>query len=105
LHELHNKLVKKGRLVLCVPIDDWRTQKQFNPDDINHHLYTWTPLLMGNLLREAGYKIERIWVYTHAWPSAWQKLDRFLPDWMFNFICTLTAWHHRRRQTMALATK
>jgi SAM-dependent methyltransferase len=76
LRELNDKLVERGRLVLCVPVDDWRTQKQFNPEDINHHLYTWTPLLLGNLLTEAGYQIDHIWLYSHAWPpSNWQKLD------------------------------
>ena len=105
LRELHSKLVVRGRLVLCVPIDDWRTQKQVNLNDINHHLYTWTPLLMGNLLAEAGYQVERVWVYTHAWPpSNWQKLDVRLPVWLFDLICTFTSWRYKRRQIMAVAS-
>jgi len=106
LRVLHNKLLPGGRLVLCVPIDDWRTQKYVNLDDINHHLYTWTPLLLGHLLNEAGFKIERVWIYTHAWPiSNWQKLDSLFPVWLFDLVCRFSAVRYKRRQIMALAMK
>jgi len=105
LSELRGKLVPGGRLVLCLPIDDWRTQKSVNLSDINHHLYTWTPLLLGHLLTEAGYRVDRVWVYTHAWPpKRWQKLDAALPVWLFDLACVVTAWRYRRRQVMALAS-
>ena len=106
LRELHDKLIRGGRLMLCVPLDDWRTQKQVNLNDINHHLYTWTPLLMGNLLSEAGYQVARVWVYTHAWPPLnWQRLDARLPVWLFDLICTFTSWRYKRRQIMTVASR
>ena len=105
LRELREKLVQGGQLVVCVPIDDWRTEKQFKANDINNHLYTWTPLLMGNLLAEAAYEVDRVWVYTHAWPSNWQKLDACIPVWLFDLICTFTAWRYKRRQIMAVAKR
>ena len=106
LRELRTKLVEKGRLVLCVPIDDWRNQKFFVSDDVNHHLYTWSPLLLGNLITEAGFRPERIWLYTHAWPPLhWQKLDRILPARLFDILCYFTALRFKRRQIMAFATK
>lgn len=104
--QLRTKLVPSGRLVLCLPMDDWRTQKNVNVQDINHHLYTWTPLLIGNLLDEAGFAVERAWVVTHAWPPhVWQQLDSMLPVWLFDLVCRFTAWIFRRRQVMALARK
>ncbi len=105
LSDLRRKLVPGGRLVLCVPIDDWRTQKKVNLADINHHLYTWTPLLMGHLLSETGYRVERVWIYTHAWPPrSWQRMDAALPVWLFDLVCAATAWRYRRRQIMAVAS-
>ena len=105
LRDLRDKLLIGGRLVICVPIGDWRTQRQVKLNDINHHLYTWTPLLMGNLLDESGYHVERVWVYTHAWPPThWQKLDSLLPVRLFDVLCTLTALRFKRRQIMALAS-
>lgn len=104
LRTAHDKLKPAGLLVLCVPIDDWRTQNYVDERDSNHHLYTWTPLLMGNLLAEAGYAVERVWVYTHAWPpSSWQTLDARLPVWLFDLVCRFTAWRYKRRQVMAVA--
>jgi SAM-dependent methyltransferase len=104
LKELRKKIVKGGKIILCVPIDDWRTQKKWHSGDINHHLYTWTPQLMGELLVEAGFEIENIWILTHAWPpNSWQKLDKLLPVWLFDLVCFLTAIRYKRRQIMAIA--
>ena len=101
---LRRVLRPRGRLVLYLPMDDWRMQKRPDPEDINHHLYAWTPLLLGNLLSEAGFDIQKICVYTHAWPpSSWQTLDARLPTWLFDLICRVTAWRYKRRQIMAVA--
>src|SRR5262249_28588185 len=40
LKELKEKLKPGGKLVLCVPIDNWQVQKRYDPNDQNHHLYT-----------------------------------------------------------------
>jgi SAM-dependent methyltransferase len=104
LRELRGKLLEKGRLVVCVPIDDWRTEKEFNPAEVNHHLYTWSPLLLGNLLTEAGYRVEQVWIYTHAWPPThWRRLDALLPVRLFDWLCAFTAWRLKWRQIMAVA--
>ena len=56
LQRLLRVLKPGGLLVLYVPVDDWRLRRQRRVDpDVNHHLYTWTPLLLANLLREAGF--------------------------------------------------
>ena len=47
LRQLKRKLKPRGALALCVPIDDWRTQKRYTPQDLNHHLHTWTPLALA----------------------------------------------------------
>lgn len=106
LKEIHKKLLSKGRLVLCLPIDDWRKQVKFNLRDQNHHLYTWTPQLIGNLLLEAGYKNIEPRIYTHAWPPKnWEKLDRYLPTWLFDLICWATSIRFMRRQIIVYAER
>ena len=52
--------------MLWLPLDDWRMQRRAGRDD-NHHLYAWTPLLLRNLLDEAGSELERVRVVAHAW--------------------------------------
>jgi SAM-dependent methyltransferase len=105
LREIRSKLVCGGRLMLCLPFDDWRTQAHYVPDDINHHLYTWSPLLLGNLLNEAQFVVEEARVYTHAWPPRWRWLDAHLPVGLFDAVCTYYAWRMNRRQVFVRVSK
>ncbi len=93
-----------GHLVLLLPLDDWRAQRRANARDLNHHLYAWTPLLLGHLLGEAGFEVEQINVITHAWPPrATYRLWRLLPHFLFDTLCMFCAVVMRRRQLLAVA--
>lgn len=105
LKQLREKLTPTGKLVLVVPIDDWRAQREPNPTDKDHHLYTWTPLLLGNLLGEAGYRVESIQVFTHAWFPRWEQWMPRLPTAVFDAVCSIYAWGVKRRQLVAVATR
>jgi SAM-dependent methyltransferase len=98
-------LVPGGRLVLCTPVDDWHRQRRADLSDINHHLYTWTPLLLGNLLTEAGFARVSASMLHHAWPPGWAWLDAHLAPRDFDRLCTACAYLTRRHQVMALAVK
>lgn len=88
LKDIRRVLSPVGRFVLIVPIDDWRVQRKYDPTDVNHHLYTWTPRLLGNLLAEAGFDVERIAIEQHAWPPGVFYLSR-LPAPLFDLVCRL----------------
>jgi SAM-dependent methyltransferase len=63
------RLIKPGgQLVMMLPLDDWRGQREMH-DDPNHHLYAWTPLTLGNLLTEAGYRVDSCSIVTRAVPT------------------------------------
>jgi SAM-dependent methyltransferase len=101
LRELRRVLRTAGKLVVWLPIDDWRTQRRPRADP-NHHLYTWTPLLLSNLLEEAGFEVRECRVVTHAWPPFTSALARF-PRPIFDVIAGIWAFLRRRRQLMAVA--
>jgi SAM-dependent methyltransferase len=101
LRELRRVLRPAGKLVLWLPIDDWRIQRRPRADP-NHHLYTWTPLLLSNLLEEAGFEVRECRVVTHAWPPFTSALAR-LPRPIFDVIARIWAFLRRRRQLMAVA--
>jgi SAM-dependent methyltransferase len=107
LRQLRRKLKPGGTLALCVPLDDWRTHKRYDPDDRNHHLYTWTVQLLGNLLHEAGFSVQArdMSVRTHAWPRYYPFLYAKLPPRWFNVFCTIWAMVTRRRQLFAVAKR
>ena len=104
LSEMRQKLKPNGTLVLVVPIDDWRTQRSFDPADINHHLYTWTPLLLGNILFEAGFDVSKtdVRILTHGWFPGYSKIFSHVPWFLFNSLCILFAILARRRQLIAV---
>ena len=54
LQMLNSKLKTNGKLVLRVPHETlgWN----YKPNDWNYHLYTWSPMALGNLVNEAGFK-------------------------------------------------
>lgn len=58
-----------GLLLLKLPMEDWRArdQRRWEKDDINHHLQTWTPRLIANVLFESGFEVEDARVLTSAW--------------------------------------
>lgn len=107
LYTLRRKLRPQGILVLCVPIDDWRAQLKYDPEDINHHLHTWTPQLLGNSLFEAGFLPNQfsINILTHAWFRRIALIHDRLPKSVFDFLCYTCAVLIKRRQLIAVAKK
>jgi SAM-dependent methyltransferase len=104
LRSLHRVLRPGGGLVLRLPLDDWRAQRD-PADDGNHHLYTWTPRLIANLLREAGFSVERAEVVTYAWPPRSASLVDRMPRPLFDVLARLTAVALRRRQLLVVARR
>ena len=104
LRELRPLLKSGGRLVIAVPLDDWRSQKAPRAGDPNHHLYTWTPLLLANLLGEAGFQVLSCEVLTEAWNARFLDFKRRLPGAVYRAATWLFALVKRRRQVIAVAT-
>lgn len=88
LQLMRNKLKPDGLAVIALPINNWRKEKTYQPGDINNHLYTWTPQLFGNALREAGFDVIRVELREPQWPPGFfSKLYHYLPFCMFRALC------------------
>ncbi len=104
MKEIHRALKSGGLFVICVPIDDWRTQKKYKEFEINHHLHTWTPLLLGHSLKEAGFKVQanQIRIITEAWFPSWHYFVNFP---FFSLLCRIYSVISRRRQIIAIVSR
>jgi len=105
LLQLRPKLAAGGRLVIVVPIDDWRAQKRYRPGDINRHLFTWTPLNLGNLLDEAGYVVAEQEIIRKTIMRGYEYYAK-LPSPLFNLVRRLySVVRHRQHLKMVAHLK
>jgi SAM-dependent methyltransferase len=104
LNELRYKLKDGGVLLMVVPIDDWRTQRSYDPNDPNHHLYTWTPLLLGNLLADAGFDVSTLamTIGVNGWFRVFPRLQMSLPRFVCDRLLRLWAAIRRTREVQAV---
>lgn len=105
LVQLRSKLEKNGALICIVPIDDWRSQKSFKKKDINNHLYTWTPLLLKNLFKEAGYTIVDVKILYDAWVPYSRFYYTYIPKWLYNFMSKIWSSFILSRQIIIVARR
>ena len=102
LERLRVTLKRNGLLLLKLPIDDWRArhQRTWDREDRDHHLQTWTPRLIANVLYEAGYEPLTIDIVTSAWHPRLFCLARLglapLAFWSFAVL-------KKRRQLLVVA--
>lgn len=96
LQEIKNlrPLLKVGGVMyFYVPLDSINCN--YNPKDINQHLFSWSPQNIGNLFVEAGYEIEYCKKFIHKWPPFYEKLAML--GWpIFNLLCLIYGRIDRR---------
>jgi SAM-dependent methyltransferase len=82
-------LLKPGGIIhFLVPCDS--VTKMWSPNDINQHLFSWSPMNLGNLFTHAGYQVEYAAPYIHKWPPHYQKISKL--GWpLFNLACRIYA--------------
>jgi hypothetical protein len=82
------ELLREGGLIhLVVPCET--INMKFNSNDVNHHIFTFAPINLGNILKEAGFVDIKVQVLKHKWPPKYNSLAKL--GWpVFNLICK--AW-------------
>jgi len=89
LKELFRSLKKGGIICLVVPLDN--INYKYKENDINNHLYSWSPMNLGNLLIAANFKVISSEPYIHKWIPHWWRLRKLLNGkiswYIFHILC------------------
>ena len=76
--EIYRLLRAGGKLLLFVPFEKERRYRSFNPNEPNHHLYSWNVQTLGNLVQTAGFHLIEGRVGRFGY-------DRFAASWSDRF--------------------
>lgn len=85
LQSLLPLLKKGGTIHFFVPCDSF--SNSWKPNDINFHLFSWSPMNLGNLFEAVGFKIIKAKPYIHKWPPFYDVLQRLLGWKLFHLLC------------------
>lgn len=89
LKALHGKLRPGGKIIFVVPCES--VSYAYVPNDVNHHLYSWSPMCIGNLFTEAGFTLIESKPYIHKWPPYFKHIARLGGRRGFDLACRLWA--------------
>lgn len=102
LRRLRAKVRPGGRFVFVVPHE---IRSRYKTDDINQHLYTWSPASAGNLFGAAGFTVERVDSIRHAWPPGYAKLREIIGSRGFYAVARTYGLVHRTRSIRVVAVR
>ncbi len=94
LQSLYKKLKPGGRIVFVVPCES--ISFAYKPDDVNRHLFSWSPMCLGNLFDEAGFEVHESKPYIHKWPPRFRWFARLGGRTFFELSCRV--WGRLARQ-------
>lgn len=86
--KLLRELIKdNGKIHFVVPCE--HISYLYNPKkDKNYHLYSWSPMNLGNLFNEAGFEVIYSKPLIHKWPPFYRKISKLGP-FVFHLICRI----------------
>jgi SAM-dependent methyltransferase len=85
IKELYRALKKNGKICLVVPLDS--LYSKYDENDINFHLYSWSPMNLGNILKANNFKVIVTEPFIHKWMPYYYIIKKFLPWSLFHFLC------------------
>ncbi len=93
--------------IMVIPFDDWRNSvhRRWEPNDIDNHLYTWSPRNIGNLLAEVGFQVEETRFCQIATSKKLYWVHHVFGDRAFRIVSNLLARYKRKGETFVRARK
>lgn len=104
LRSLYKILKPGGKMVFMVPCES--ISYDYKPNDINYHLYSWSPMCIGNLFNEAGFQVLESKAHKYKWPPYYRRIAKVFGRRGFNLASKIYArWETTWYQVRIIATK
>ena len=103
LRSLMPKMRGGAKIVFVVPHESELTP--YDPNDVNQHLYTWTPQTLGNLFMAAGFTHIQVRSIRHMWPPFHRQFLAALGLPLFHLVCRTYAFLGGHYQLCVMAEK
>ena len=104
LKELYRSLKIGGKICIVVPLDTLKYKYKNNDKDF--HLYSWSPMNLGNLLTSAGFRVLESKPFIHKWFPFHKAIKKFISWKTFHFLCKIYGRiDNKWNQVRAVATK
>lgn len=87
LKNLYPKLKDGGLIVFVVACES--VSYKYVPNNINHHLYSWSPMCIGNLFEEAGFIVKESKAYINKWPPYYRQIAKIGGKTLFEICCKI----------------
>jgi SAM-dependent methyltransferase len=87
LKSLYKTIEAGGKLIFVVPCES--ISYSYKPNNMNHHLYSWSPMCIGNLFTEAGFSVIESKPYIFKWPPKHKFIARVGGRKIFEIICRI----------------
>lgn len=94
ISQLHKKIKPGGKIIIVIPLDSYRYTWQ--PNDVNNHLYSFSPMNLGNLLQAAGFKNIRTEPLLHKWFPYYEKVYKLFGYKTFHFLSKLYGHYNKK---------
>ena len=95
LAELRRILVPEGRLLLFVPYEIERRFRRYRAEEPDHHLFSWTPQSLGNLVSDCGFTVQSAAIGEYGY-------DRVSAVWAHRLRLGELGFHALRRAALTL---
>jgi SAM-dependent methyltransferase len=94
INKMYSKLKIGGKIILVVPLDSYNYK--WKPNDVNNHLYSFSPMNIGNLLQGCSFNEIKTDVIYHKWPPFFFQLEKYFGFFIFNILCRVYGLFNRR---------
>jgi SAM-dependent methyltransferase len=103
ISSLKEKLKPGGKIIFVVPNDSYN----YKSDDKNCHLFSWSPMNLGNLFTMAGFKVIESKKFIHRWPPYYFRIYKVFGPKLFHLQCKIYGYimRHKCSQARIVATK